>query len=303
MTRRTRTIVTTAASFIICSSGLAFAQQQDPESTRTGGAGASGSMQIGNSQTGATASARASASGDADQQMEQQLRSIAQDPKTAGEKLFVLKAGCGNQQEIEFGRAAQQKAQNQQVKQFAQQLVQDHQAAQQQLQQVAQQLGVQIPQSLPKDKQQEMQILSSMPTEQFEKHFVCMMEADHAKDLIEYRSAAHMAQNEQVKQYAQQTLPKLQQHYEQVQRAAVALGLPSGGPEAMPASGRLQGDMNMGTGSSGDMNSSSRTNTSGRSGTSGTSGSGRTGTGTGSDRNETSPEHAGPTPDTNNPQR
>jgi putative membrane protein len=240
------------------------------------------------SQTGAYASARATAGGDVEQQTIQQFRQFASDPETACDKMFVLKAACGNQFEVEFARQAQQKAQNQQVKQLAQQIIQDHQQAQQQLQQIAQQLNIQLPQSLPQVKQEELRVFSALPAEQFEKEFVCINQAEHAKGVIEYRAVAQGAKNEQVKSYAQQTLPKLTHHYEQTQQAAVALGLPSGGPEAVPASGRIQGQMDMGT-RSGDMKTNTNT-------------SGRTGTGM-QNPGDTPPEHAGPTPDTRNPQR
>jgi putative membrane protein len=298
MNRRTRSIVTAAASVILCS-GVAFAQTQDRDNQggRLSGGSAAGGTSGSMTQTDTQSGMQSSRMGEgregreADRQIVQQLRSFAQDPNTAADKCFVLKAGCGNQAEIEFARAAEQKAQNLQVKQLAQQIQQDHQQAQQQLQQVAQQLGVQLPQSLPAEKQEELRLMQALPTDQFEKHYVCMMEADHAKDVTEYRATSQLAQNEQVKQYAQQTLPKLQQHYSHTQQVAVALGVPSGGPEAVPAAGHMQGDMNIGTTGSGDMNASGRvgSTTGNRTGTSGTG--------------DTPPEHSGPTPDTRNPQR
>ena len=93
-------------------------------------------------------------------------------------------------------------------------------------------------------KQQEIQTLAALPADQFDKAYTTMMEADHAKDLIMYRACAQTSQNQQVKQYAQQQLPTLSQHYDQAQQAAVALGLPSGGPEAITASGRIEGNTN-----------------------------------------------------------
>jgi len=180
--------------------------------------------------------------GDADRMITDQLRQFAQDPRTAGDKLFVLNAAMGNQEEVEFSRQAVQKAQNPEVKRVAQHILDDHQKAQQQLQPVAQQLGVQLPSSLPEDKQQMIQIISSLPADQFEKHYVAAMQADHAKEIIKFRACSQLLQNDQAKQYAQQQLPALQSHYEQVQQAAVALGLP-GGNEAIPAAGHIGGGM------------------------------------------------------------
>jgi hypothetical protein len=85
------------------------------------------------------------------------------------------------------------------------------------------------------------------------------MQGDHAKDVIEYRNCGQNAQNSQVKSYASQQLPVLQQHESHVNQAAVALGLPSAG-EAIPASGRIEGSSNsrdtMGTSGSSGMSGS-----------------------------------------------
>ncbi|HWP39432.1 MAG TPA: DUF4142 domain-containing protein, partial [Tepidisphaeraceae bacterium] len=108
---------------------------------------------------------------------------------------------------------------------------------------------VQLPQSLPQMKQQELRIFTSLSGEQFDKLFVSHMQADHAKDLIKYRTVSQTAQNEQVRQYASRQLPALSQHFESVQQCAVALGLPSGSLEAIPAAGRIEGT---GSGRSGE---------------------------------------------------
>jgi len=216
MTRSSTTFVSFAASLMLC--GVGLAQQ------------GRGGAQLSNRDD-----------------PDAQLRQFAQDPKTAAEKMFVLHAGIGNQCEIELARQVQQKAQNAQVKQLAQRIVEDHQKANDQLQKVAQQLDVRIPQSIPSEKREMIQILTSLPTEQMEKHFITAMQADHAAELIMFRAVAQMAENQAVKDYAQQQLSALSQHYDQAQQTAVALGLPSGGPEAVPASGRIPGRTGDGT--------------------------------------------------------
>ena len=176
--------------------------------------------------------------GQADQQILSQLQQIASDPKTAGDKLFVLHAGLGNQLEVSLAQLAQTKAQSSEVKQAAQHILQDHQKAQQELQQVASKVGVQIPQGLPAMKQQEMQILAALPAEEFEKSYTCMMQADHAKDILDYRSQSQTAKNEDVKRYASNQLSALQQHAQMLNQAATALNLPSSN-DAQPASATM----------------------------------------------------------------
>ena len=186
-----------------------------------------------------------------DQSINQQIQQFAQDPNTACDKLFVLMSGIENQFEVQLAQQAQQKAQSQQVKDVAQRIVQDHQEALQKLQPIAQQLGVQLPQQLPAFKQEEIQIFTALPSDKFEKQFICMMQAGHAKAVTEYQGVAQLSDNDQVKQFAQQCLPKLKQHAQTIEQAAVAMGLPSSNySEAQPAGGRLQGQPGQNPGSS-----------------------------------------------------
>lgn len=180
------------------------------------------------------------AAGQADS-FDQQLRQISQNPQNAADKLFVLGCAKSNLMGVEISRQAQQKAQNPQVKQLAQQIVQDHEQGKQQLEQLARQLNVQLPDQIGDQERQMIQILTSLPSDQFEKWYTAMTQAHHAQALIANRAVAHISQNDQVKQYAQRQVTMLARHYDQAQQAAMALGLPGGGPEAMPASGRLEG--------------------------------------------------------------
>ena len=174
-----------------------------------------------------------------DQQIQQQLQKIGQSKEMAADKLFVLHAGLGNQYEMALAQQAQQKAQNPQVKQLAQRILQDHQQASQQLMQVAQKLQVELPQGLPSMKQQELQIIGQLDSQVFDQKFVCKMDELHAHDVAAFRNASQIAQSPDVKQFASQTLPKLQQHHQLVQQTGSAVGL--SGMDAQPAGGRIQG--------------------------------------------------------------
>ena len=174
-----------------------------------------------------------------DQQIQQQLQKIGQTKEMAADKLFVLHAGLGNQYEMALAQQAQQKAQNPQVKQLAQRILQDHQQASQQLMQVAQKLQVELPQGLPSMKQQELQVIGSLESQMFDQKFVCKMDELHAHDVAAFRNASQIAQSPDVKQFASQTLPKLQQHHQLVQQTGSAVGLNT--DAALPAGSRIEG--------------------------------------------------------------
>jgi putative membrane protein len=217
----------------------------------------------------------------ADMQIVQQLQQFAQDPNTAADKCFVVMAAIDNEFEIQSGQAAQQKSQNDQVKQIAQKMVDDHTKAKQQLQQVAQQLQVQLPEQLPRMKQAELQIMSALPADQFDKNYLAHLQAAHAKDVTKFNSVSQLSQNDQVKQFAQQTLPVLQQHAQQVNQTATAMGLPNG-MEAIQAGAKIQGSGASGSSSGGQSDSGHSSSGHGANGSS--SGAGSSGSSSGQAR-------------------
>lgn len=235
MTHR-RGFLSTVAAIAIAGGGFCFAQQADPNRTAPGAAPAA--RDAGH----ADAAGHNAADGkQVDQQIDQQLRKIQQQKDNlAGDRLFVLNTAIGNQCEMALAQLAQQKSQDQQVKQLAQRILQDHQQAGQQLQQVAQKLQMDLPQGLPSMKQQELQIIGGMESKMFDQKFVACMDEHHAKDVTCFRNTAQTAQSPDVKQFASQTLPKLQEHWQLTKRTATAVGLPSD-LEAQPAGGRIEG--------------------------------------------------------------
>src|SRR5687768_5814025 len=132
------TFVATLAAGTLC---LAQAAQPDPSRPGAGASPAAGDRGAAPAagHRDAAGAHDAAAGKQVDQQIEQQLQKIQQQKDNlAGDRLFVLNAAVGNQFEMALAQMAQQKAQDQAVKQLAQRIMQDHQQAAQQLQQVAQ---------------------------------------------------------------------------------------------------------------------------------------------------------------------
>lgn len=180
-----------------------------------------------------------------DQQIMQQLRQIReQGGQDASDKLFVLNAALESQAESVYSQQAAQKSQNQQVKQIAQREIQDHQQINQQLQQVSQQLQMQVPQGLPAMKVEEIDIMSSLPSEQLDRCYIAHLNAVHAKQVAAFRAESQIAQNQQVKQFASQVLPTLQQHHRELMQAGMQMGILGQGGEAQPAGSEIRGSGN-----------------------------------------------------------
>jgi putative membrane protein len=208
------------------------------------------------------------------EQISQQLDQIGQDKDKAADKLFLLNAGVDSQFEVAISQAVMQKTQDQNVKEVAQRIVQDHTQANQQLMQTAQKIGLQVPQGVPEMKQKEIQVITNLDEQQMNQQYISCMQNGHAKDVMAFRTASQIAKDDGVKQFASQTLPTLSQHWQHVQQAATALGLPAGGRGAAQA-GYRQG----GAGGAAGSRSDSAGGSSGSSSGSGSSGAGGSGAG------------------------
>ena len=131
---------------------------------------------------------------------------------------FVNKAAQGGLAEVQLGQMVAQKAQNQAVKDFAQRMVDDHSKANDQLKQLASQKGINLPTDVdPSDKQFQDQ-LSSASGAKFDKMYMDHMVQDHQKDVSEFQSETTKASDPDVKNFAQQTLPTLQEHLQLAQK-------------------------------------------------------------------------------------
>jgi putative membrane protein len=132
------------------------------------------------------------------------------------DKSFVMKAAGGGMAEVELGNLAKEKAQSDQVKQFAQRMVDDHGKANDQLKSIAEQKGITLPTSLPAKEQQTKDKLSK----RFDHEYMEHMLMDHKKDVAEFKKASQTAKDNDIRQFASSTLPTLQDHLKEAQQLA-----------------------------------------------------------------------------------
>jgi putative membrane protein len=130
---------------------------------------------------------------------------------------FINEAAKGNRAEVELGRIMSEKATDKGVKQFAQQMIKDHSTALNQLQQLAQAKNITLPDGLPREAEDLKQKLNSDNGKQVDKEYVAAMVKDHEKDVKEFQDAAQNAHDPDVKQWASNLVPKLQEHLNKIQ--------------------------------------------------------------------------------------
>jgi len=133
---------------------------------------------------------------------------------------FVEKAARGGLAEVELGQLAVQKASSQEVKQFAQHMVDDHSKANEQLKQVAAQEHIDLPQQPNANDKATKARLAKLSGERFDKAYMNDMVKDHQKDVAEFERESKTSKDPAVKSFAEQTLPTLRDHLKEAQKIA-----------------------------------------------------------------------------------
>lgn len=113
---------------------------------------------------------------------------------------------------IAAGRLALQRSRDPRVREYAQQLVADHQAANAQLQRIASAKGIVLPSSPSPGQQRELRSLQRSGR-RFDQHFLEQMTRDQQKAIDLYgHEVKGRHQDAELKDFAQQTLVRLERH-------------------------------------------------------------------------------------------
>ena len=118
------------------------------------------------------------------------------------------------------GDAAAGQGGNDQVRDFAQRMVQDHTQADKQLKSVLKEANVKVkpPKKLDAQHRQLLQQLKSAKGDQLARDYANIQVRAHQDAVTLFESYAQNGDNAQLKQFAQQTLPTLQEHLRMAQQ-------------------------------------------------------------------------------------
>jgi putative membrane protein len=203
----TRLALLAAAAWIV--NGAAFAQQS----------GTTRGSQTGQTTQGTTETRPATQSGSAQ-------RSTTTGQLAAADQAFLKEAATGGLMEVELGRLATEKASSAVVKQFGQRMVDDHGKANQQLSTIAQQKNVQVATELTGKAKADYDRLSKLSGEQFDRAYMQLMVRDHRKDVGDFRKQSTSAKDTEVKSFASQTLPTLEDHLKMAEQTQKSVASP-----------------------------------------------------------------------------
>ena len=181
---------------------------------------------------------------------------------SAADQKLLRNMAQSNMSEIEAARLAQTKSQNDQVKSFAQRMIDDHTKALTDVQQVAQAKGVTLPTELTRAHKAKADKLAKLSGEQFDRAYMAQAGvADHKKAHSQLRSAANRARDPDVKALATRIQPSVEEHLKMAQDLHADHSGKSGATGSSGAAGTT------GSGTSGTGATGSGTGTTGTTGT------------------------------------
>jgi putative membrane protein len=135
----------------------------------------------------------------------------AKDALDQEDKTFVKEAATGGMAEVELSKIAQ-KSENADVKRFADRMIQDHTKANEQLTSIATGLGVEVPKTLDSEHERLRQKLQTLHGKAFDDQYMRDMVEDHNKAVKLFQQEERSGHNTELKQFAQRTLPTLEEH-------------------------------------------------------------------------------------------
>jgi putative membrane protein len=178
----------------------------------------SGSLALAQSR-GASASPAGQTAGQ-NPNMDAQMNGMQNGQASQMDKMFVKNALQGGMAEVQLGQLTLQKSNNEQIKQFAQKMIDDHSKLGDQMKPVAQQIGVDLPTEVSKKDKATMAKLQALSGPAYDQAYVKDMVKDHKKDLSEFQMEASTGQDQAVKDAASQGSQVIAQHLQMIQQIA-----------------------------------------------------------------------------------
>ncbi|MBN9563377.1 MAG: DUF4142 domain-containing protein [Alphaproteobacteria bacterium] len=145
------------------------------------------------------------------------------------DKTFAAEAAKGGKMEVDLGRYMEEHGHNVKVREFGHRMATDHTAADTKLRAAATQSTVQLPAGANPDEKKTLTELSKLKGAALDRAYIDDMVKDHQKDVQLFQQEAQSGTNPQLKSFAQETLPILQQHLSQAQELQKTVTSEAGG--------------------------------------------------------------------------
>jgi putative membrane protein len=152
-----------------------------------------------------------------------QAVNAGQDPTSTAalaDKAFVRKALQGGMTEVQLGQLALQKSNNDDVKQFAQKMIDDHTKLGDEMKQVGQQMGIRAPDSPSSKDKSAMAKMQALNGDEFDKAYIKDMVKDHQQDAKDFKQEAQTTTNPALKSVVVQGQQVIDEHLQLIQQIA-----------------------------------------------------------------------------------
>lgn len=136
------------------------------------------------------------------------------------DQAFIRRMFQSDSVEMKLGQMAQQKSQSDDVKQFAEKMVENRKRLDNQLVSLAKRLDVDQPKGPDKKSKQEIAKLESLSGPQFDQEYIRVVEIGHEKDVKSFKQAAQSAQDPSLQRTAANDEPIIEQHLQAIQKIA-----------------------------------------------------------------------------------
>jgi len=135
----------------------------------------------------------------------------------ADESTFLQDAIQGSVAEVQMGQLAQQNGSSKDVQAFGQVLVTDHSKSMDEASALAESMSVEVPTEPKAEAQKEYEKLQELKGAEFDKEFAEHMVMGHQKEIEKFEEQAQSGDDE-VAQFAKQTLPVLNTHLDMAKK-------------------------------------------------------------------------------------
>lgn len=136
------------------------------------------------------------------------------------DRQFFMKAASGGMAEVKLAQLATDHAKSDEVKKFAQHLIDDHTKANEKLLGIVSDKGIKAPKQLDRKHQAVLDKLSSLRGEEFDRAYIETMVKDHEEDVRLFEREARTGTDDALKGFAEKVLPTLREHLRMAQDLA-----------------------------------------------------------------------------------
>lgn len=137
---------------------------------------------------------------------------------------FVKEIARNSMMEVEASQLAQEMAQSQEVKEYAQMIVNDHQQINEKLRNIAQQENIDFPESLKEDQREEIQDLREKTGSDFDQAYMDKMVNKHEEAIDKLEKKLDEVQDQELQSFIDDTLNALRQHKQEAEQIQEQIG-------------------------------------------------------------------------------